>query len=113
VHLTELLSMYRRFFGPGDEEFEIVLDHKGEGNLWWRLDLLKDSRYKETEKATWVYQEWADIGAWSSFKAYLKDDEVFGFLKAKYPELDVKLELKMDLIRRFNNIIKELEKIVD
>jgi len=102
-----ILQTIRRWFGPEEGSFVTVLNHQGDVPAW-RLDILYDIRVYDKPK--WVYQEWKDLGGWASVNIPLEEDEVYGFLKAKFPNKDLRKEIVDFTINGFQNIIEEIKR---
>lgn len=80
-----------------------ILDHQFEKPTMWRLDLHGNK---------WVYLEWSEGKSSATTEIELGDDEVVGFLKAKFPKLAVRCEFANVAIDKLNRLISEVKKEV-
>lgn len=79
-----------------------VLDHQlAKDGVSWRLDV---------HSKGWVYLEWKGRSMVASSTVALSDDELLGFFKAKFPELNIRGELVDAAIKRLQGVIADFEK---
>lgn len=97
--MVDALLYFKNNFGG------CLLDHP-ENKPPWRLDYTYADR-SETRHC-WLYLEWDDVSTWASKTVQLNDDEVYGYLKATHPEIDVKKEIKEEVKKRLSELIKEI-----
>lgn len=97
---SNLLSLYRALFTLSDGMMRTVAHHynddKGKGKL--QLSLVKDSRFLETKKPTWHAAVFNDGSNIADEQHYLTDDELFGWIKARFPKLDLEKKMRNDML---------------
>lgn len=101
----DALAMYKWLFSPSEGGFITLLY-----NFEWRLDLLYDVRVNPYP--IWVFNDFRDGNGSINHTAkqtYLKDDEVYGFLKAIFPELNTREMIVDEVKKLILKMVKEIE----
>ena len=88
----EPLTIFEILLGPSEGYFVTLwYDEK------WRLDLLYDLRFAKTP--VWEYKSFNGSHI-AKENIVLKKDEIYGFLKAKFPDKDWKKIIKQEVKER-------------
>jgi len=92
--VMDALKAFKKYVGTSLSESFITLLY----NDGWRLDLVQDGRCEAYTKPKYTFTNFIDKSSEHQNLATeaipLEDDEVYGFLKARFPEKDFRSEIK-------------------
>lgn len=89
------LVIYEQLFTPSEGYVSACII--GDAGASWRLDLCYDLRANPTP--FWSFIEFPSIRA-TGITTRLERDEIYGYLKAKFPENDMRQEIHDEVKRR-------------
>ena len=103
--MSDFIKLIRREFEVDDPEYSVnVLDHQyAKEGVSWRLDF---------GRGHWIFLLWSSGKLNAEESTSLVDDEVLGFLKARFPALNIRNELAVAAIEQLKRKINRINEAV-
>lgn len=102
----DALIAFEKHIGVNDGTFNVLLYPYD-----WRLQLIQDSRFEKYKNPTWEFVSFTDSKGRHRTTATetvtLKREEVYGFLKARFPDRDCRAEIIKEVKERVGEIVKD------
>ena len=92
-----LIAAYKRNFNPVDGTLHSGAHHTENGTKL-QLSLLRDARFKESVRPVFHATVFRGAESTASEMVNLKDNELAGWLKARFPKLDWRQGMRQELI---------------
>jgi|SRR3989304_6623845 len=101
----DALTLYQKLFVQDGYAAVLISINDNVGDGGWIIQLIKDSRANNGEPY-WQYLHFKSLCGLADETVELGRDEIYGFLKAKYPDRDwrqvIKEEVKIVVMRLFD-----------
>ena len=101
------LKIFEIFFEPGDGYVVPLINHRTvEGS--WTLGHYQDGRVKPTKGWRYIKFPKRSLGKLAEEDICLSRNEVYGYLKANHPELNIKELITKEVKDKLSNLIEEI-----